>query len=93
MTADERICITHGGAQGVHFNGDRSCKWVRRFRLKVGALEIPAGWGWFYEVHDMERPEGRRLAMSGLRPSWHAAMVDGGCARRFVEKNRTQGWL
>lgn len=41
----------------------------------------PAGLAWTYEIYDPAKPEGHRLRISGMRPTWSSAMTE---ACRFL---------
>ncbi len=58
-----------------------------RFRLLVSGFRAntPSGWAWWYQVHDMAVPEGRRIRISGARYTWCEALTDGLIERRRVE--------
>lgn len=66
----------------------------RQFRLKVGGFpaHTSTGWGWYYEVRDMERPEGCRVVISGIRHDWRGTLEAGAQALRYLEGNRACGF-
>ena len=58
-------------------------------KARVFTETTPAGLAWTYEIADPAKPEGNRLVVSGMRPTWASAM-DAACGwlSRYSETKR-----